>query len=179
MRETPKASAAFHEYCLLGPSRSLRKLADRLHQFTPKSPPGIDTLKMWSSEHNWQERVKEFDKEQAEERLRKQQQEIEKMNQEHALLGRTQALRAVKQIEELIKVQKFGSQAAVQLLKVATDLERLARGAATDRQEITGSGGAPFQTIFYLPKVDEESEEEQKGGDANNANDNNSEDSKD
>jgi hypothetical protein len=93
-------------------------------------------------------------------------------------------LRAVKQIEELIKAQKFGSQAAVQLLKVSTDLERLARGAATDRQEITGLAGAPFQTIFYLPKVDEEGEEDEeslakKGGDTDNANESDPESDKD
>lgn len=158
MRETSKAAAVFHEYCLLGPSRSLRKLAQKLRQSNDKPIATESTLMVWSSEHNWQERVKEFDKEQAEERHRKQEQEIERMNQEHALLGRTQALRAVKQIEELIKLQKFGSQAAVQLLKVSTDLERLARGAATDRQEVTGKDGEPiasYRAVFVIPEVEE------------------------
>jgi hypothetical protein len=39
---------------------------------------------------------------------------------------------AAQQIERLIEAKKFGSQASVQLLKLSTDLERLARGEPTE-----------------------------------------------
>lgn len=177
-KETTKSMAALNAYLEMGPSRSLAKLAQKWG----KNTSYIRQLERWSSEYGWVEQAKQFDKEQAEERHRKQEQEISKMNQEHALLGRTQALRAVKQIEELIKVQKFGSQAAVQLLKVSTDLERLARGAATDRQELMGKiDGDHVNTekiMFYLPVVDDEDNAESKGGDAS-ANNSDSESSED
>ncbi|SRR6266487_2296351 len=131
MRETPKAAAAFEEYCAMGTSRSLRKLAAK--QIGSKSIATEATLMNWSRAFAWQERVKFYDAERIEARRVKQEAELDRMNDEHALLGRTQALRAIKQIEELIKAQHFGSQAAVQLFKISTDLERIARGASTDR----------------------------------------------
>lgn len=126
MRETPKSAAAFEEYCALGTMRSLRRLAD-------KTGTKLSQLGEWSRVFAWQERVKFYDAERIEARRVKQEAELDRMNEEHALLGRTQALRAIKQIEELIKVQHFGSQAAVQLFKISTDLERIARGASTER----------------------------------------------
>jgi hypothetical protein len=137
MRETPQAAAAFEEYCVLGSDRSLRKLAAKRDENGTKTGQIFKQLGIWSSEHNWQERVRQYDKERIEEKRRKQEAELEQMNEEHALLGQTQALRAVTQITALIEAKKFGSQAAVQLLKLATDLERVARGAVTSRMSIT------------------------------------------
>lgn len=156
MRETPKAAAAFDEYCLLGPNRSLRKLAEKFRQTSDKPIASESTLMVWSSEHNWQERVKQYDAERAEEKRRKQEAEVEAMNQRHAQIGVTQQARAIEQIKTLIEAKAFGSMAAVQLLKLATDLERIARGAATDRQELTGKDGEPLDVgssnvVVYLP----------------------------
>lgn len=131
MRETSQASAAFQEYCALGSERSLRKLAESKQGYSKS----IALLMRWSSQHNWQERVKVYDAERIEEKRRKLDVEIEAMNEQHALLGRDQASRAVEQIEALMEARKFGSQAAVQLFKVSTDLERLARGAPTEHIE--------------------------------------------
>lgn len=147
MRETPRAAAAFEEYAAMGPSRSLRKLAAKLGENGAKTGQITKQLEIWSAAHNWQERVKQHDAERIEEKRLKREVEVERMNDEQALLGRTQALRAVKQIERLIEAQKFGSQASVQLFKVSTDLERIARGAATDRQEVTGKDGQPLEVI--------------------------------
>jgi precorrin-6B methylase 1 len=163
MRETPKAAAAYEEYAAMGPSRSLRKLAEKLDQIAPKVSPGIETLKLWSSEHRWQERVRLHDAECIEERRQKREAETEAMNSRHALIGTTQQAKAMKQIDELIKAQKFGSQAVVQLLKLALDIERLARGDATDRQEITGKDGGPLiiETQWGTKKVASQDGEEQ------------------
>lgn len=77
-KESPKAAAAFERYWDMGPARSLEKLcavfhqeqqaceawkrlpsAQKTHQTAPKAPPttSIDTLKEWSSEFQWQERI--------------------------------------------------------------------------------------------------------------------------
>lgn len=156
MRETPKAAAAFEEYAAMGPSRSLRKLAEKLHQSSPEASPTIETIKVWSREHNWQERVKPYDAERIEEKRRKQEAEIEAMNQRHALIGTSQQAKAIKQIEALIEAKSFGSMAAVQLLKLATDLERLARGVETDRTEVnanvTAAGAIGFYQAVQLPQ---------------------------
>lgn len=181
MRETPKAAAAYEEYAAMGPSRSLRKLAEKLNQTNSKPIATEATLMAWSSEHGWQERVKLYDAERIEEKRRKQEAEIEKMNERHALIGTSQQARAIEQIKNLIEAKAFGSMAAVQLLKLATDLERVARGAATERTEQTGLNGGPLlvggEVGFYpvqLPKKDEQSDpsmalpekDEQRGGDA-------------
>lgn len=148
MRETPRAAAAYEEYAAMGPSRSLRKLAD-------KSGTKLAQLGEWSSEHQWQERVKSYDAERIEEKRRKQEAAIDAMNERHAMIGTTQQARAIKQIEALIEAKSFGSMAAVQLLKLATDLERVARGASTEQISVTGKNGEALSVspnvIVYLP----------------------------
>jgi len=140
-KETPKAAAAFQDYCLLGSSRSLAKLAQKLGK-----PSGYTRqLETWSSDYHWVKRVAAYDAEQRTERERKNQEALEQMNERHAVMGQANALQAVKQIDTLVKAKSFGSQAAVQLFKVSTDLERIARGAATERKELTGKDGEPLE----------------------------------
>jgi hypothetical protein len=127
--ESAKARAAYAAYEAMGPDRSLAKLA----QTYGKSTSYKRQLERWSSQFHWPARVAEYEQLQLAQRRRKREHELEVMNDEHAIYGRTQALRAIQQIERLIREQKFGSQAAVQLLKVATDLERMSRGASTAR----------------------------------------------
>ncbi|KAA3645321.1 MAG: hypothetical protein DWQ07_12700 [Chloroflexi bacterium] len=61
MRETNKAKQAFEDYFGLGPGRSLQNLHQTYTKAAPDSVPTrhLRTLKQWSSEHNWQERVAE------------------------------------------------------------------------------------------------------------------------
>ena len=61
LQETAKAAAVFHEYCLLGIGRSFAKLAQKLGR-----PAGYTRqLETWSSQYHWQERVKQYDADQA------------------------------------------------------------------------------------------------------------------
>lgn len=55
--ETTKALAVFNEYCLLGPSRSLAKLAKK----DGKSTAYVRQLERWSSTFHWQERARAYD----------------------------------------------------------------------------------------------------------------------
>lgn len=155
-RETPRAAAAYAEYAAMPPQeRSLTRLAARL---TPHdAPPArqatcLRQLKRWSADHGWQERVKAHDAEMAVEKEAKRLAEIEAMNERHAQIGTRQQRRALAQIEALIAAQKFGSQATVQLLKLATDLERTARGAPTsvEQHEVVGKDGGPIQHEHIL-----------------------------
>jgi hypothetical protein len=141
-RESPKAAAAFTEYCLLGPSRSLAKLAKVSERF---GMPAVSVrhLEQWSSAHQWQEWAKEYDADLLAERERKYRDALIKMDAEHALIGRTAAIKAADLLRSRMDENDIGAYALVQLLKVATDLERLAREAATMRQEVTGKDGGP------------------------------------
>jgi hypothetical protein len=67
------------------------------------------------------------------------------MDKEHALWGKEQALKAMAIIEEINAVNKFTSQAAVQLFKYATDLQRIAMGSATEQIALTGKDGGAME----------------------------------
>lgn len=142
MRETARAAKAFADYCAMGEARSLTKLEAQTNQSGTKAR--LATLKEWSTRQNWQERVKQYDSERMEERRRKREGELDKMNERHALIGTSQQARALKQIEALIDAQSFTAAASVQLLKLATDLERVARGASTEQIAHTGKDGGPL-----------------------------------
>src|SRR5882762_4832407 len=134
IKESPKAKEACEQYLLLGPDRSLSKLCSAMG----KRPGYVQVLKEWSSAHKWQEKAREYDKEQAAARRRAHQARIEKMNEAHFLLGQTQGLRAVALIEKLIEREEIHETALVQYFKAATSLQRLAAGAATEQLAITG-----------------------------------------
>lgn len=154
--ESAKAYQAFLDYRDMGVNRSLAKLNERYG----KKASYIRQLQKWSALYDWQARIKQFEQEQAEERAAKIQADLDEMNERHVKLAVEQQEKARKQIEDLINARAFGSQAVVQLLKIATDLERLARGAPTEREEITGS--ISHKVVFMVP---------QKGEKRNNDND--------
>lgn len=151
--ETPKAYDAFILYRDLGRDRSLQTVAEDMRQkamveynyplqnpsgTSPKrkKPPEVLTilsqLKTWSRAHNWQARVRAWDDEQREKKRQEREEEISKVNHAHVILARSQIARAVTVIQDLITKGRFTSQAAVQLLKVSIDLERVAMGIPTE-----------------------------------------------
>mgnify|MGYP001574482136 CR=1 FL=1 len=139
--ESSIAKAACEEYIALGPSRSLTKLCEALGR-----PPGYHrTLAEWSTRFGWVERAKAYDQEQLQRKRQARQEAIDDMNTRHAQIGITQQKNALGEIQRLITLGKFKDSALVQLLKIAADLERLARGATLDRinVELTGKDGGP------------------------------------
>lgn len=139
--ETARQLACYQAYCELGPMRSFKKLRRKMEEDRKKAEllgqvytglmVSVITMEKWSSKFKWQERVKSFDAEIAAERETKLAEQRLKMDEQHAILGSAMAVKAIKQIERLIEVEKFGSQASVTLFKYATDLERVARGVPT------------------------------------------------
>lgn len=132
------AETAFAQYCAMGGragERSLKKLARQ----NCVSESNFRTLRrryeMWSDRDDWQRRVVEYDLDQAQKKKAERDAALEKMEEEHALVARQGVLLASKRIKELMDAGEFGPYSAVQLLKVASDLERIARGGATARIE--------------------------------------------
>lgn len=147
MRETPKAAAAYAEYAAMGPMRSLAKLHQQLRQSQGTVRVGLDTLEAWSAAHHWQQRVRAHDAAIIAEQEARRLADNEQMNERHALLGKTHQMRAIDQIGRLMAEGRFGSQAAVMLLKLAIDVERTARDLPTtvERHEQTGAHGGAIQ----------------------------------
>jgi hypothetical protein len=156
LHEGAKAHSAFLRYCELGPGRTLERVRLELGA----RPSYIRMLTEWSRRYHWVTRAKAFDLAAKEEELAANEKELKKMNQRHAEAGVANQLKALAQIDRLIKSGKMGSIATVQLLKISYDLERLARGAETEisHVELTGMGGGPVQTdsrvVVYLPQKD-------------------------
>lgn len=156
MKETSIAFRAFERYYDLGDGRTLEKLAYQIQadQKQTKSRPKEQTiptilaqLKKWSVAHGWQDRIIERDRAEAEKEREKRNKAIQAMNERHALIGTTQQARAIEQIKTLIDAKSFGSMAAVQLLKLAIETERLARGVPTEQVAVTGKDGEPVDVI--------------------------------
>jgi hypothetical protein len=65
--ETSRAHAAFLDYVLMGPGRSLKKLCDRYQTESGSSPKPptkrLATLKGWSARHQWQDRLTAYQEE--------------------------------------------------------------------------------------------------------------------
>lgn len=148
VRESARSAAAFAVYAAMGPGRSLHKLHFELKSLPEWTAaiPSERRLEMWSSKHGWQNRVKEYDIARAEERRIAREALKAQTNEAHFNLGDQAAQIAVEQINRLIESQKFGSQASVQLLKLATDLQRLALGL--DRPEQQQQAPAGIQIII-------------------------------
>jgi hypothetical protein len=84
---------------------------------------------------------------------------IEAMNARHIQIALAEQRKAIEQINVLIEQKKFGAVACVQLLRLSVDLERMARGAAVQRLEVSGKDGSPLQVnaiAIYLPAKDPE-----------------------
>lgn len=175
MRESPEAARAFEAYYDLGDGRSLVLLAQkRLEEIrtrqehaksTPKEATLVRQFKDWSTEHKWQERVISRDREKAEAKRKKREAEIDKMDDRQAAIGTTQQATAIKIIQDLIKKDEIKARDAIQLLKLAIDVERVARGAPTEhrREELVGEGGGPIEfeveLVGSVHKEEENSEE--------------------
>lgn len=143
-KESAKAREACEQYLLLGPERSLSKLAAAMG----KRPGYVQVLKDWSRDHGWQERAREYDKEQAAKRRLELEEARREMDKEHALWGKEQALLAIQAIKDLLERKDYNLSSANQLFKISVDLQRLAMGSATEQIALTGNKDAdPIDVI--------------------------------
>ena len=77
MKEKAQALRAYSDYLAQTPPRSLERLAQTYQTQTEPGPPTrvLSTLKQWSTEHRWQERVLEHERQIAQEAAKKARQQ--------------------------------------------------------------------------------------------------------
>ena len=135
-KEGPQAFAAFAAYRdsgANGAKRSLQKTAQTLTK-SDGTPYSLGTLKEWSRKWRWQERVAAWDEEmdrQAREELAKG---ITGMRKNHVGIAQamlTKALKALQRIPE----DELTAQDVARMVDIASKLERISRGEATERTE--------------------------------------------
>jgi hypothetical protein len=135
MRETSRQQRAFDLYWGLGPDRTIERLRAALHAVG--TGPSQRTLFEWSRRLHWQHRIAQFERDA---RLA-------------ADAARVQALRemAERHTKEALLLQQKGAEwisgldddhvtadGAIRALVEGVRMERLARGEATEKREISG-----------------------------------------
>lgn len=129
--ETSKAYAAFCAYRDLGPSRSIPKAYQthtNLGHFT--------TLKAWSAEYNWVERAQAYDDYIDAEKRAVNEEELRKMAERQAQEAEI-IQRKVVQTLVAKDVDEITAGECAKLFDVAVKVERLARGAPTEKVDAT------------------------------------------
>lgn len=152
-KETAKAFAAFADYCALGSARSLPKLAKKHGESTEKARIFQRQYEKWSSLYNWQERVKQYDAERAEEKRLKREQAREEMEERHASEAKEEQQIARDVIKKGSEKGRI-SLPAVQLLKNSREDERKALGVDEDASSasINVKSEHTQRVVFVVPK---------------------------
>jgi hypothetical protein len=130
LSESPKAARAYTDYEAMT-DRSLAKLAQQYN----RPPSYVRQLARWSEAYNWQQRLKDYERTQLEERRKRRQEELDQMDKRHADYGRAGLYAAVQFINDHLDDPGTTMAQAVSLMRTSYELERLARGAATERIE--------------------------------------------
>lgn len=172
--ESDKAYAAFMEYARLGPERSMREVARRLGK-------SLTLLVRWAKRHSWQERIETWNAEQDEIFQKAQENELRKKaelwaKRQAEMRDRewTTAQRLRELAEKMLKMPlvmqktskdgksiriepvKWSFGDAVRALQLAGEIERLACGLPTGKNEVTGNENAPIMVqtapvVIYIP----------------------------
>jgi len=121
----------------------LTKLA-ALYQGSPELAPTktLRTLKEWSAQHNWQQRVID--------RIEEDAAEVRKRLRERAVRFRERVAAAIE-VDVTRLLQRLRDASGEIMVESAADLERLVKlyyqlteQPLSDRSEVTGAGGAPI-----------------------------------
>ena len=137
-----RAEAAFAIYAGLGAGRSLRRIQEMQVLLGVMKPYALSTLESYSREFDWQRRVQDFDAKAAAAAAASLEEDAVVMHQRQAQAGALAQQIAVAGLEAFESdpalLQEEGVAALSLLLERGAKLERLARGAATDRPEVVG-----------------------------------------
>jgi len=135
MKESTKQRIAFDVYYDLGPKRSLKLLRDefrtRGEELGFKRVPSLSTLKRWSTEGHWQDRIYDVEAEAREIERQRRVEEQREMNELHIKTARAMLRSA---IQRLAKLDPEGIDLAwlPAWVREAVKTERLARGEPTE-----------------------------------------------
>jgi|SRR5579859_2803062 len=150
-RETPYAQAAYAAYAAMGPTRSIRKLAREWKEGKGSFDAKVRWLGILSSRFNWQERVREYDLDKIEARRERRERRFELMNDRHYEIGENAIEIALEQIQRIADENRFGAQAAGQLLQIASTLQRTAVDAERAEEKQQGPGQIQIVILTDTP----------------------------
>lgn len=148
-RETPAALQAFEDYWALGDKRSIPKLLE-LYREKKGNGEAVPTkrrscLAAWSTDFHWQDRVKARVSEEAEAiRLALRQRTVK--FRASLMDGIETDLRLY--LKDIMKGKAILAKDASSLTAMAKLYFQLADEPLTDRQEVSGPGGAPLQIVI-------------------------------
>lgn len=159
-KESPKSAQAYQVYESLGPDRSFAKVVKYYQEYNIRDPsgkpycPNDGTLKEWSTSFGWVARAKAHDEKIQAKEQKEIEEQLERMNKEHALIGRTEALNTIQHVKKMRDEGRLGATAAVEYIKFMITLERLARGAVSERTEqIQQNAGVPAHMMAVDPRT--------------------------
>jgi len=132
-RMAQKNDYLFGLYYQLGPERSLEKLTDVLAGVGLRT--SLNTVKRYSADFGWQNRVIELDTKAQEQREQEHIQVIEAMNQRQSNIGVAMQGLGANGLRNL-QPNLLSASEIVSLTREGARMERLAQGEATSRSEI-------------------------------------------
>ncbi len=150
--ESSAARQAYNVYEAMGAGRNLSKLVFALYGYTPQDTnyqARYNTCKRWQTTHSWLERVREYDDEQTRQTREQYEADLAEMNERHLQIAKKAQVLAIQQIQTLMEESKFTAPAAVALLKLGIDLERMQLPQVQQGQEITVTHGQPITIRFF------------------------------
>jgi len=153
--ETDKAYRAFATYRDMGTNRSLRKTTKIIYGV--ESDDDVTTylrqIAKWSSANRWVERVNQYDAYNDYQRWSNRQEDIRLMEQRHASIA-VQVQRTALEKLELLAPSDLSANDVIRFLEQAVKIERLARGEATNRSEVSGKDGAPLELAVTVEDLE-------------------------
>lgn len=143
-KEGKEAFEAFQIYRDMGVSRSLSAVAQQLNK-------SKTLMGRWSSDHNWVDRTREWDREQ-DRILRLQQiEDIKKMRKRHAALAVEMLEKALEGLR-LLTPEELNAVSIGRIVEVASRLEQKSRGDTTDAVEMReAEEKASSPVMFFMP----------------------------
>lgn len=157
-RETSKQYEAFCEYRDMGPSRSLRAVAEKLGK-------SEQLMSRWSAQNKWVYRAAEWDDEQdrtereiAQKEMAK---EIRMMRKRQAETGKYMQVKAMRALSKLPEEEMKAGEIS-KLIDVGAKLERTARGDVGEVIEERSGGEATPAVTFYMPSNGRDQHDEEE-----------------
>lgn len=134
--ESPQAAYAFSLFCAL-PSheRTYRAVLNMLVREGKCKPTSIRLIENWGSKWNWNERVKYYDAQKIEEKREIWERERVQMHEYVSQSAHEVYEEVAKLLLQRAKGGQLGNDAAVQLIKIAADLEHRSRETLVGRDK--------------------------------------------
>lgn len=136
MKESSKHRRAFALYVRLGGGRSLEALqegiAENPGEIGLQRAPTLRTVEAWSAELHWQDRLLDLEREAADRTRDELVSELAQMNERHAREGLALQQKGVQRLQD-VPLSEMNAGDAIRAVTEGVRLERLARGAPTER----------------------------------------------